>query len=68
MTVIGTMPSLDFIKYLFKSLSRQNDIVSYGRIQIFAIMRPGDYVVSDSLIEYKKFSVHTLIFITSNTF
>ena len=46
MTVIGTMPSLEFIKYLFKSLSRQNDVVSYGRVQIFAVMRPGDYVVS----------------------
>ncbi|KAK9694339.1 hypothetical protein QE152_g33615 [Popillia japonica] len=43
MTIIGTMSKLDFLKYLFKSMCFQNEIGTYGRIELFVLMRPGDY-------------------------
>lgn len=45
MTIIGTMSKLDFLKYLFKSMCFQNEIGTYGRIELFVLMRPGDYRV-----------------------
>ncbi|KAJ8962737.1 hypothetical protein NQ318_001135 [Aromia moschata] len=62
MTVIGTMSKLSFIKYLLESLILQNNIINYGRIQVFAIMKPRYYAVlasspEDNLDAYQGFSV-----------
>lgn len=46
LTVIGTMPNIRFIKYLIKTLALQIDFAKYGRVQIFAIMHPRDFIVS----------------------
>lgn len=46
MTIVGAMPTLSFLKYLIKCLCLQTDIATYGRIKIFAVMRPSHYAVS----------------------
>ncbi|CAH0551418.1 unnamed protein product [Brassicogethes aeneus] len=48
MTLIGPMSKIDFIKYLMRCLTLQSDIVTYGRVQIFAIMRPKFFTLLDA--------------------
>ncbi|XP_017775855.1 PREDICTED: dimethyladenosine transferase 2, mitochondrial [Nicrophorus vespilloides] len=62
MTIIGTMTSISFITYLMKMLALQSEINTHGRIQLFTIMRPGDYVKlsagpSNNLHTYQSWSV-----------
>lgn len=45
MIIIGTMSKLDFLSYMFKMISLQSEIATHGRIELFVIMRPGDYLV-----------------------
>ncbi|XP_019868579.2 dimethyladenosine transferase 2, mitochondrial [Aethina tumida] len=62
MTIIGPMSKINFLRYLMKILPLQADIISHGRIKLFAIMRPKDYHVltampQEKLITYKWSSV-----------
>lgn len=50
MTIIGPMPNWSFIDYLLRMLVVRGDIVNYGRVQIFALMRPTHYVVSVTVL------------------
>ncbi|CAH1280387.1 unnamed protein product [Diabrotica balteata] len=45
MTVVGTMPNLNFLKYLIKSLALQTGPSVHGRMQIFGIIREFDYKI-----------------------
>lgn len=45
MTIIGTMPKLSFLMYVIKMISLQMEIATHGRIELFVIMRPWDYLV-----------------------
>ncbi|CAH2000897.1 unnamed protein product [Acanthoscelides obtectus] len=62
MTIIGTMCNLYFLKYLIKSLVLQTGPTLYGRINLFALMRPRDYAVlsatpGDNWIAYSAWAV-----------
>lgn len=43
-TIIGAMPNLKFIIYLITSLATQTGLMTHGRIELFAYMRPKDYL------------------------
>jgi hypothetical protein len=45
LTIIGPLPNMNFIRFLLKSLVLQTFVVSFGRIQLFAFMKPRDYIV-----------------------
>ncbi|KAK5648601.1 hypothetical protein RI129_003493 [Pyrocoelia pectoralis] len=45
MTIIGPMPNLNFLRHLVKSIIFQEEIFTYGRPQIFALMQLEDYHV-----------------------
>ncbi|CAH2000889.1 unnamed protein product [Acanthoscelides obtectus] len=62
MTIIGTMCNLYFLKYLIKSLVLQTGPTLYGRIKLFALMRPRDYAVlsatpKDNRVAYSAWAV-----------
>ncbi|GJQ66618.1 mtTFB2 [Trypoxylus dichotomus] len=44
MTIIGTMSKLDFMMYLFRMICFQAEMATYGRVELYSIMRPGDYL------------------------
>lgn len=46
MTIIGPMPKSTFLIFLMRCLTQQTSVVQFGRIQIFALMKPEDYIVS----------------------
>lgn len=46
MTIFGCMVNRNFINYLLKVIAMQTDIFTHGRIQLFVVMRPSDYIVS----------------------
>lgn len=48
-SIIGTMPHLGFLRYLVASLCLQRSPVTYGRIQIFAMVNSKDFRVRFSL-------------------
>uniref|UniRef100_A0A6P7G9E1 Dimethyladenosine transferase 2, mitochondrial n=1 Tax=Diabrotica virgifera virgifera TaxID=50390 RepID=A0A6P7G9E1_DIAVI len=50
MTVVGTMPNLNFLKYLIKSLALQTGPSVHGRMQIFGIIREFDYKNEDMVL------------------
>ncbi|XP_056646724.1 dimethyladenosine transferase 2, mitochondrial [Diorhabda sublineata] len=62
MTIVGTLPNTNFIRYLIKSLALQTGLALHGRIQIFGIIKPHDYYVftatpKENLRKYQYISI-----------
>ncbi|KAF5294029.1 hypothetical protein FQR65_LT10934 [Abscondita terminalis] len=53
MTIIGAMPHQNFLKYLIRMIVLQQEITTYGRVQIFAFMQPSDYEVLESTPDFQ---------------
>ncbi|XP_018563365.1 dimethyladenosine transferase 2, mitochondrial [Anoplophora glabripennis] len=67
MTIVGAMPKFSFLKYLIKCLCLQSEIVTYGRIQIIAIMRPSHFAIlnstpQDNLLAYQYWTMLSNLF------
>ncbi|KAK4884387.1 hypothetical protein RN001_000658 [Aquatica leii] len=48
MTIIGPMPHRNFLRYLIKMIVFQQEIVTYGRMQMLVLMEPMDYETFES--------------------
>ncbi|XP_022915495.2 dimethyladenosine transferase 2, mitochondrial [Onthophagus taurus] len=42
--IIATMPQLDFINYLMKAIAIQSELIMHGRMELYVIIRPGDFL------------------------
>lgn len=47
LTVVGALPKSNFCFYINESIALGSSNFNFGRMQIFALMKPEDYVVGD---------------------
>ncbi|XP_065168612.1 dimethyladenosine transferase 2, mitochondrial isoform X2 [Atheta coriaria] len=64
MTIFGCMVNRNFINYLLKVIAMQTDIFTHGRIQLFVVMRPSDYIklTADSKSNLHTYSASSVLF------